>query len=160
VPGDTIRHAGLGIVVLVPDEAVEPLAALGRDGGEQVVGALDIATGDPAAHFFAVRRVDAVGVRYTDIGELPPKCECSHLVTRVRRAEEDGGGKGAGADDGILVGRSAVPEGATDPEPWAGPLEPAGERGIGEAGLLPFLPALADALISREPLRPQAIQEV
>ena len=58
---------------------------------------------------------------------------------------------------------SALPPYQNEPptrKAGTGPLEPTGERRIGEAGELPLLPSLADALLGGEPAGHEPVQQV
>src|SRR5881396_3160674 len=82
------RHAGgnarLGVVALVAEEGVELLGGRRSEESQQIVGPLNVATGDTAAHGPPVRGVDRLGVAHADVRHDAAQRQRPALVARVR----------------------------------------------------------------------------
>src|SRR5213593_891581 len=78
------RHAGgdarLGVVALVAEEGVELLRGRRSEQPQQIVGPLEIASGDAAADGPPVRGVDRLGVTHADVRDHGPQRERPALV--------------------------------------------------------------------------------
>src|SRR2546426_4028005 len=108
------RHAGgdarLGVVALVADEGVELLRGRRSEQPQQIVGPLEIASGDAAADGPPVRGVDRLGVTHADVRDHGPQRERPALVARVRGEERHRGPETPGSDGRIRIRRAPIPE--------------------------------------------------
>src|SRR6266571_2129801 len=59
--------ARMGVVALVAEEGVELLGGRRSEESQQIVGPLNVATGDTAAHGLPVRAVDRLGIAHADV---------------------------------------------------------------------------------------------
>src|SRR6266571_4083600 len=151
---------GLRIVALVAHERLELLRRRGGEGGEHVIGRFHVAARDAAADRVTVGRVDRLGVAHGDVGDHPAEGERAYVIAGIGREQGDGSGEGAAAERRVLVRAAAVPERAAQLQPRPRPLEPSGERRVGEARLPALLAPGADSLGGGEPLRPEPVDEV
>src|SRR3954451_364604 len=115
---------GLGIVLLITQKCVQPLGRCRRQRRQEVVGPLDVSTGNAAAHISAVGRVDLVGVGDADVGHHSAKHQRAHIVTDVRRNQGHRVSESAVAQGRILIGAPTVPKRAPDAESGSNPLQP------------------------------------
>src|SRR5256885_706449 len=160
VAGDARGHIRVGVVALVAHEGIELLGRTGREGVQQVVGALDVPARDAAGHGRAVARVDRPGVLDADVRHHGAKAHGALVVARVGRHERDRGVEGTAAEHAVGGGAAPVPERAAQLQPRPRPLEPPGQRRVRERGVLPLLASLPDPFPSGKPLGSQPFHKV
>src|SRR6266567_4240523 len=110
VPRQAGGDARMGVVALVAEEGVELLGGRRSEESQQIVGPLNVATGDTAAHGPPVRRVDRLDFAHTDVRDHGPQRQRPALVARVRGEERHRSPETSRPHCFIRVRRAPIPE--------------------------------------------------